>query len=555
VQTLRNRTSSIDAETPEEADELGRRAVLDIDDAEENLETFDAVAGSDFSSIDHQPETVRNYLLGKAREIERLSGPDKDNKLAHLIEMVKQLIADGHNPIVFCRFIPTASYVAEHLRKTFKDKVAIDSVTGQLPAEERQDRVTHLGNSGISRILVATDCLSEGVNLQEHFDAVIHYDLSWNPTRHEQREGRVDRYGQPRKEVRAITYYGADNGIDQIVLDVLHRKSAAIRKSTGVMVPVPDTANVVLEDLLKRIIQNKGFGDAEQLNFELFDEEADGEIPDLHLEWENASEKEKRSRHMFAQHAIKPDDVQREIERVRTTLGTNDDLHAFLLKAIPILNGQAIDHDGTLHIDLSGADRVLIEAAPRRLETFTARVELPVQDGEIYLFRTHQFVETIAARIIDAAIHPTSETNLPRNAASHADHDKILYLVRHRVLLTKTHNGEETSTLAEHCEFLAANNFDDTPEVHSDQEIGELLDNGQLSPLDHSTATELLGNVLQHLTQSQTMFSERSERIAQQVKDDHQRVRDAARQTGLQIKAKAVGPPDILAVFVLSMDS
>ena len=47
------------------------------------------------------------------------------------------------------------------------------------------------------RVLVATDCLSEGINLQEHFDAVVHYDLSWNPTRHEQREGRVDRYGQP----------------------------------------------------------------------------------------------------------------------------------------------------------------------------------------------------------------------------------------------------------------------------------------------------------------------------------------------------------------------
>jgi SNF2 family DNA or RNA helicase len=45
-------------------------------------------------------------------------------------------------------------------------------------------------------VLVATDCLSEGVNLQEHFDAVVHYDLSWNPTRHEQREGRVDRFGQ-----------------------------------------------------------------------------------------------------------------------------------------------------------------------------------------------------------------------------------------------------------------------------------------------------------------------------------------------------------------------
>jgi len=51
------------------------------------------------------------------------------------------------------------------------------------------------------RVLVCTDCLSEGINLQDHFDAVVHYDLSWNPTRHEQREGRVDRYGQGRGDL------------------------------------------------------------------------------------------------------------------------------------------------------------------------------------------------------------------------------------------------------------------------------------------------------------------------------------------------------------------
>src|SRR2546422_6164183 len=53
---------------------------------------------------------------------------------------------------------------------------------------------------------VCSSDLSEGINLQEHFNAVIHYDLSWNPTRHEQREGRVDRYGQPSKQVRVVTY-------------------------------------------------------------------------------------------------------------------------------------------------------------------------------------------------------------------------------------------------------------------------------------------------------------------------------------------------------------
>src|SRR5690606_38417771 len=100
----------------------------------------------------------------------------------------------------------TANYVTDALRQALP-KVPIEVVTGELAAEERSARVAALAEragSG-SRVLVATDCLSEGVNLQEDFQAVVHYDLAWNPTRHEQREGRVDRFGQSADIVRATT--------------------------------------------------------------------------------------------------------------------------------------------------------------------------------------------------------------------------------------------------------------------------------------------------------------------------------------------------------------
>jgi superfamily II DNA/RNA helicase len=91
------------------------------------------------------------------------------------------------------------------------------------------------------RLLIATDCLSEGVNLQEHFSAVVHYDLSWNPTRHEQREGRVDRFGQERSVVRATLMYGRNNPVDAVVLQVILRKAKKIRDELGVPVPCPTT--------------------------------------------------------------------------------------------------------------------------------------------------------------------------------------------------------------------------------------------------------------------------------------------------------------------------
>jgi hypothetical protein len=60
---------------------------------------------------------------------------------------------------------------------------------GSISAQASTAQAFHV--EGVSQVLVATDCLSEGVNLQHVFNAVIHYDLVWNPTRHEQREGYV----------------------------------------------------------------------------------------------------------------------------------------------------------------------------------------------------------------------------------------------------------------------------------------------------------------------------------------------------------------------------
>jgi superfamily II DNA/RNA helicase len=110
------------------------------------------------------------------------------------------LLKDGYRPILFCRFIPTAEYVAKSCASVCQ-RVEVSAVTGLLPPSEREERVLQLAESP-KRVLVCTDCLSEGINLQEHFDAVMHYDLSWNPTRHEQREGRVDRFGQKKGGAR-----------------------------------------------------------------------------------------------------------------------------------------------------------------------------------------------------------------------------------------------------------------------------------------------------------------------------------------------------------------
>ena len=73
--------------------------------------------------------------------------------------------------------------------------VRVVSITGRMGDDERRAKVDELAQES-TRVLVATDCLSEGINLQHAFNAVLHYDLPWNPNRIEQRFGRIHRIGQ-----------------------------------------------------------------------------------------------------------------------------------------------------------------------------------------------------------------------------------------------------------------------------------------------------------------------------------------------------------------------
>ena len=255
--TLRSRAAVADTETPTEADQIGRRVVFDLID-DESAEGADLPPGSDPGEDNDDGHSNRRRLLEMAREADALQG-DKDEKLKKAIKVVEALVKDGFNPILFCRFIPTAEYVASALREKLPKNVEVAAVTGRLSPAEREERVLQLAQASY-RVLVCTDCLSEGINLQEHFDAVMHYDLSWNPTRHEQREGRVDRYAQPSKTVRVLTYYGVDNQIDGIVLDVLLRKHKTIRSSLGVSVPAPIDPDQVIEAIFEGLLLRESSG-------------------------------------------------------------------------------------------------------------------------------------------------------------------------------------------------------------------------------------------------------------------------------------------------------
>lgn len=548
--TLRTRAAAADTATPEEADSIGRRTVLDqIDD--ESSEGIDVAPGSDIGEQSGDETSHRRRLLELAREAEALQGAG-DTKLQKAITLVRELIADGYQPIVFCRFIQTAEYVAAALREKLPKDVAVEGVTGLLPHDEREDRVLALAGH-TRRVLVATDCLSEGINLQSHFSAVLHYDLSWNPTRHEQREGRVDRYGQPRSMVKVVTYYGIDNQIDGIVLDVLIRKHRTIRSSLGVSVPVPINADSVIEAIFEGILL-RGASSVKSSAQQMLPGFEDVMVPqreELFRTWDLVADREKRSRTMFAQESIKVEEVARELAEVRSAIGSGVDLATFVRTAA-LAHGATVYENGVVRIDMTEAPRALREATGIAT-SITVRFDLPVGDDEVYISRTHPFAEGLATYVMDTALDPLAESVARRCGVIRTRavaRRTTLLLMRFRYHIITRQFDAETPLLAEECALLA---FAGAPERAEwlDRAVAEaLLGASADANTNPDQATHFLRGVLDNFDVLWSHLNQVAHERGAHLLESHRRVRTASRARGVSYRVEAQTPPDVLGVYI-----
>jgi superfamily II DNA or RNA helicase len=567
--TLRTRAATLDTETTEEANAIGRRAVLDLTD-DESAEGIDLASGSDAEAEGDDKARHRRRLQEMARTADGLKG-ELDAKLAGAIGIVSSLLKDGYQPIVFCRFIQTAEYVATALRSSNKIPrgAEVVCVTGELAPAEREDRISALAEFP-QRILVATDCLSEGINLQRDFNAILHYDLSWNPTRHEQREGRVDRYGQPSPKVRVVTYYGEDTGVDRIILRVLLRKHKTIRSSLGISVPVPARAEELVEAIFEDVLLHKRPKDNRQMLLEFGSNEAeaaDSSTRKVQEEWQNAAEREARSRTMFAQETIKFGEVAQEVDAVRTAIGSGVDVAAFCRTALRHYKASISDVGSgiraRIEVSLQDVPRAVRDSLPipGNPTNLTARFELPVQPGEFYLHRTHPLVEALATGILDSSLDSPADTGAARCGVVRTkavDRRTTLLLVRLRYHIeTEIKAGprgkevaERRQLLAEDSQVLAFAGSPQSAEWLSKEQAEALL---EVIP-DANIAPELQRDALQRIIDGVPALMPHLESAARsraaELLEAHRRVRSAARLRGVSQKVEPQLPPDILGIYV-----
>ena len=592
------------AKAQKEASIHAERLQEQINAAEaEGKEALDVATGDDLENdsdaaldeSDLEPQLFlqdSSELKALQEQVEKLKGADRDPKLKKVITLVRNLLKDGFSPIIFCRYIATAEYVASELQAKFK-KVNVECITGNLNPEERKAKVLEIGAQA-PRVLVATDCLSEGINLQQFFDAVVHYDLAWNPTRHEQREGRVDRFGQTAPEVRCAMVYGSNNPMDGTVINVILQKSQNIQRELGVLVPVPNKTATINKAILKSILFRKG----EQIHQSSFldDLEQNDFESELNLEWENAANKLKGRATVFAQSSIHIDDVRPIWEAEQRSLGSLSELQYFAKESCAHLGAilepsETEAHDQNL---ILGKEPLLYKFPLNSINNQAIKqrfVDEEFKEGQIVDFnllnRVSPFISTLAESMISEAMGDQENLLMgrPSNAAILVGQDPVgdddnqrhninalartsvacspkvskitrLFLVRIRYQMRVAYNRQTRRFLmVEEVLPLAAQGNKTVSWLPREQAEDLLVNSQAQGNINMEVAKQRLSVALDFIQQPEQKdyLTALAQQRCQEIKDEHISVKRFTSE-GSVVEVTPCDPYDILGCYVLLPD-
>jgi hypothetical protein len=381
---------------------------------------------------------------------------------------------------------------------------------------------------------------------------VVHYDLSWNPTRHQQREGRVDRFGQPAELVRSVLLFSPDSAIDGAVLDVILRKAEAIRKATGVTVPLPEERGAVTSALMNAVVLHKGR--ARQLSLDLGLASA---AAAMETRWRDAEEGERRSRARFAQNVIRPEEVAPEWQRWRALLGGPDQVRRFVERAMSRLDAPLEPATAdTVRAHLAALPSALSERLTARGLTGSVRLAFvePAPAGTEMIGRNHALPATLAETLLEGALDPDSTTVPPlgRVGAWPTRGVKTLttvLLLRLRHKLT-VHARREQLLLAEEAGALAFETNAATPNLVCEAAL-DLLEYTASGDLAAVARDRLVAIARERVAATFSASIEGHARArANELARDHSRVR-AALPGVSRVSVEPVLPVDVIGIFVL----
>ncbi len=189
--------------------------------------------------------------------------PKSDARFEHLCKLLDDLIRragswrDDERLVVFTEYKTTLDYLVRRLSERFPEPECILTLFGGMDEVERDLIKQAFNNPADSvRVLVATDAAAEGLNLQCTARYLLHFDCPWNPSRLEQRNGRIDRHGQGRDVT--VFHFVSEEDQDLQFLAHLLRKTDEIREDLGSVNDLFDQA------AQRRLVDGERLSDVQQ---------------------------------------------------------------------------------------------------------------------------------------------------------------------------------------------------------------------------------------------------------------------------------------------------
>lgn len=506
---------------------------------------------------DHQRHQLREF----SERLEKLGDVQHDQKLYTASMVIEEWLKHGFNTVIFCRYIETAKYVGrllEPILRKIHPKVDLRVITSEDPDEVRKQRIADMAGDK-PRVLVATDCLSEGINLQELFTAVLHYDLPWNPNRLEQREGRVDRFGQKAPEVKACLLFGADNPIDGVVLDVLLRKVREIKRATGINVPFPEDSQSIIDTITQALLLNpdrriskKRDASKQQLLFDFTEfGEAAAAKATVTRKIDEAAEREKVSRSIFAQNAIKAQEIEEDLQAVDEAIGDPKAVQDFVTVTLPNLFGVQVRKEregwGIVSGNLPPQLVDLLPSSPIVKVSF----ESPTPEGYHYLGRNHRFVEQLC-QLVMANTLSRQGRRAARSAVIRTSQVKTkttLLLFRCRNVIEQGRGGHQI--VAEEMLLWGWRGTPQQREFLSHAEAKEILASARAtSDISPQARANFLDNELKLMDSLASQFDVIAEEQSKRLVAAHERFSALMDKQRFQV-VYPVLPMDLLGVYIL----
>jgi len=556
VEMIKNRIKKGAYESePEEDLDTGANPVMDEDyDSAKDYTPTSIISKTDWTDAENKK---LNHL---AEQLEALHGIKDDLKAARALEIITKWLKEGYNPVVFCRFIKTANYLGDILKENLK-KTNVQVVTSEDPDEIRKARIDEMQPSP-QKVLVATDCLSEGINLQDQFTAVLHYDLPWNPNRLEQREGRIDRYGQQSETVKAYLLYGTNNPIDGVVLKVLLRKVREIRRSTGISIPFPEDSKSLMDSVLQAVISDSQAAakrrNAKQLTFDF------GEIDEVRQKEiiatraiEEAADRETASRTIFAQHTIKANEIEQDLKQADEAIGNPEAVEAFVTEALSNVLGVQISKDRKVNgytLYTANLPPVLKSVLPVE-EQLKVSFFSPTPEGYMYLGRNHVFVEQLCQHLMANALSSITQKEPARAAVIRCRDVKIkttMLLFRVRNVIEEKQGKNQF--VAEEMLLWGYRGSPSDNDILDKDEVKTLMATALPSAnITDQAKASFLDNELENISEVRKEFDDIALERAEILIEAHERFRKV--MGGKRFKVvEPVLPMDLMGVYILLPD-